>query len=292
MSPYYTVLLLAFVILLAILLIRYVNNTVDGEFRSLARSVADADYRATQLAAVDAKLAPLLPLAADVPPLRKPGPLRGVLPPMLLALGVVLLWGAGSALRDRELWLYGGVATLALAVFIMLATLRKRRRARTARLLLFRADLRRLDDNRAGSAEDLRELLKLTPWDDSAWAELSDDLAADGQLEDALDAIDQAAAVDPEYDEYRQLQASLAIRTGKLDRARQAIQEWTDMDGVQADDPRLAVYTAALQLAEGERDEAAATIRTVLLDRDAPAWEYLDSDSALSGIRALLPGKG
>ncbi|MCD8140812.1 MAG: hypothetical protein LUE17_13715 [Planctomycetaceae bacterium] len=292
MSPYYTVLLLAFVILLAVLLIRYINNTVDGEFRSLARSVSDPDYRAEQLAAVDARLAALLPLAPDVPPLVKPGPLRGVLAPMLLALGVVLLWGAGSAVHDRDKWLYGGVAVLALAIAIMLVTLRKRRRARTARLLLYRADLRRLDDNRAGAAEDLRELLKLTPWDDSAWAELSDDLAADGQLEDALAAIDQAAAVDPRYDEYRQLQASLAIRAGKLDRARQAIREWTELDGVADDDPRLAIYTAALQLAEGEREAAAATIRTVLLDRDAAAWEYLDSDSALSGIRALLPGKG
>lgn len=291
MSPYYTIGLLAFVILLGVLLIRYVNNTVDNEFRSLARSVTDAEFRKEQLTAVDARLERLLPLPPDVSPIPRPGAGRGLLPPMLLALGVILLWGGGAANRDRHLWLYGGMAAMLVAVLVMLVTLRRRRRARTARLLLFRADLRRLDGNRAGSAADLGQLIKLTPWDDSAWAEYSDDLAANGQLGEALSAMDEAARLDPDYDEYRQLQASLAIRQGRLDRARQAIGEWTELGGVKPDDPRLAIYHAALQLAEGAREDAAATLRGILLDKDAAAWEYLDNDSALSAVKDLLPGK-
>jgi tetratricopeptide (TPR) repeat protein len=291
MGPYYTIGLLAFVILLAILLIRYVNNTVDSEFRSLARSVSDPGYRRERLADVDSRLQHLLPLPPDAAPLPKPGAAGGLAPPMLLALGVILLWGAGAAHGDRHLWLYGGMVALLAAILVMLSTLRRRRRARVARLLLFRADLRRMDGDRSGAAADLGQLIRLTPWDDSAWAEYSDDLAANGQLEEALMAMDRAAGLDPAYDEYRQLQVSLAIRLGRLDRARQAIGDWTGLDGVKPDDPRLAIYRAALQLAGGEREDAAETLRGALVDRNASAWEYLDNDSALSGVKDLLPGK-
>ncbi|MDR1744693.1 MAG: hypothetical protein LBS30_02955 [Planctomycetota bacterium] len=292
MNPYYTILLLAFLILLAVLLIRFVNNAVDREFRSLAQAANDPEYRKGEIRRVDALLAGSLPLPVGAAPL--PGPrsgVRGSLPPVLLALGVILLWGAGSVRQDGRLWLYGGVAALAAAGALMLVTLRRRKWSRTARLLLFRADLKRMDNDRIGAASDLCELLKLTPWDDSAWAELSDDLAAQKRLREALEAMETATRIDPRYDEYRMVQASLAIRMGDLEYAEKAIAAWKKLDSVPDDDPRAKIYEAALQLARGDRDDAAETLRTVLLNNDDHGLEFLDDDQALAGIRDLLPGR-
>lgn len=292
MNVHYTLFLLAFLVLLAVLLIRYVNQTVDKEFRSLARAVADAEYRAAEIARMNGLLAGLLPLPASVPPL--PGRVsgaRGALPPVLTALGIILLWGMGAVRENSGPWLYGGAAALVLAALLMLVGLKRRKWLRVARWLLFRADLRRLAGDRSGAAADLCELLKLTPWDDSAWAELSDDFASAGNLAGALEAIDEAVRLDPRYDEYRMLQASLAIRLGSLERAREAVRGWKEVDGVDADDPRLIMYGAALQLAEGNREQAEASVKSVLLDKTGGAAEFLDTDQALAGVRDLLPGR-
>lgn len=290
-NPYYIILLLGFLVLLAILLIRYVNNTVDREFRGLAQAVTDPDFRRAEISRLDGLLTSMLPLASDVEPLPPPGSgFRGAAAPVLLALGVILLWGGGAAQRDKTTWYYGGLAALGLAFIVFLATVRNRQRRRTARLLLFRADLKRLDGDRVGAATDLRQLVRLTPWDDSAWAELSDDLAAEGNLNEAFESIRQAAAIDENYDEYHMVEASLAIRMRKLDEAKDAIAAWTKAAGVAADDPRLTVYQAALQLAEGNRDGAEQSLKKVLLDADNDL-EFLDEDQALAGIKDLLPGR-
>ncbi len=292
MNAYYTLTLLAFVILLAILLIRYVNNTVDREFRNLARAVNDPDFRRGEIERMNAALAGELPLAPEVAPLPKPASgFRGALPPVLLALGVILLWGGGAVPRDKQIWYYGGMLAIVLAAGIMFLTVRRRKFARTARHLLFRADLQRLDDNRGRAIADLRELLKLTPWDDSAWAELSDDLAAVGKLPEALAAMEEASRLDPRYDEYRMITASLAIRARQLDQAREALAKWTELDGVNSDDPRLAVYQAALRLAEGHREEATAFLRKALAAQEDEELDFLDADQALTDLRDLLPGR-
>lgn len=291
MNPYYTILLLGFLVLLAIVLIRYVNNTVDREFRGLAQAVTDPEFRRSELERVNALLASHLPLPQDVKPLSKPGTgVKSAIPPVLLALGVILLWGGGSVRQEREKWFYGAVVALCLATAIMLATLRSRKRARTARLLLFRADLKRLDSDRQGAAEDVKELLKLTPWDDAAWAELSDDLAAEGKLPEALDAIRTSVRLDSNYDEYRMLETSLAIRLGRSDEARSALAEWGRVAGVLPDDPRLAVYQAALQLAEGNREAAEDSLKKILSDKEDDL-DFLDDDQALHEIKNLLPGR-
>ena len=292
MNPYYTIALVGFLVVLAVLLVRYVNLTVDKQFRSLARAADDDAFRKERIARLSERLASVLPLPENVPPL--PGPkagLSGALPPVLTVLGIVLLWGGGggAAREDRERWFYGGLAALGIAVLVMLMTLRRRKWSQTARLLLFRADLKRMDGDRAGAADDLRQLIRLTPWDDSAWAELSDDLAVSGALEDALSAMTHASSIDPGYDEYYMLQTSLAIRLKDFPRARVAIDDWRRAGGVDAEDPRLAVYGAALDLAEGERDAAEAALKAVLLDKES-GWEFLDADQALAGVRALLPG--
>jgi tetratricopeptide (TPR) repeat protein len=208
-----------------------------------------------------------------------------------MGVGIILLWGGAFAREEKSLWLYSGAFATMLPIVIMLVTLRRRRWERTARLLRFRADLRRLDADYAGSADDLRDLVRLTPWDDAAWAELSDDLASDGKLDAALDAMGQAARLDPRYDEYHMLEASLAIRLGRLDAARTALECWTELDGVEPDDPRLVIYRAALDLAEGRRDRAESSLRTILLDEDGQSFEFLDTDKALEGVKELLPGR-
>ncbi len=292
MSPYYTILLLAFLILLAILLIRFVNNTVDREFRGLARASTDPEYRRDEIRRVDALLQGVTPIPESVPPLPGAGGgVRAAAPPALLALGVILLWGAGVAKEERELWLYGGILALALAVALMLVTLRRRKWSRTARLLLFRADLKRMDNDRAGAADDLCQLLRLTPWDDSAWAELSDDLAAQRRLPEALAAMDEAAGLDPRYDEYRMLQASLAIRLGEFEHAENTLRVWSALDGVADDDPRVNIYRAALHLARGDKASATETLAETLRNRDRSELDFLDEDQALLDIRELFPRK-
>ncbi len=294
-NPYYTIALVGFLVVVAVLLVRYVNTTVDAQFRNLARAEDDEAFRKEQLAGLSGRLAGALPLPAGVRPL--PGPRSGgwrVLPPMLTIVGIVLLWGGGGgvAREHRTLWLYGGLCALGVAVLLILLTLRQRGRGETARLLLFRADLRRMDGDRAGSAADLRELLRLTPWDDAAWAELSDDLAVSGELPDALAAMAKASSIDPEYDEYYMLQASLAIRLKDFARAREALSDWRRRGGADAGDPRVAVYQAALDLAEGRREEAQAALRAVFPGGDSgkdSGWDFLDGDKALEGVRALFP---
>lgn len=292
MQAYYTIGLVGFLVVLAVLLVRYVNATVDKQFRSLARASTDEDFRREEIARLNRLLSGLTPLPSDVAPLAGRGSgVRTALPPVLLTVGVILLWGGGAAAERREVWLLSGFAAMGLAALIMLLTLRRRKWARTARLLLFRADLKRMDGDRSSAAEDLRELLRLTPWDDSAWSELSDDLAATGDLDGAIQAMEQASAIDPKYDEYHMLQASLAIRRGRFERARQAMEDWLSVDGVERDDPRLAVYNAALKLGEGKRDEAEAALRAILQDHNSDDWDFLDSDQALNGVRKLLPGR-
>lgn len=296
MNPYYTLALVGFLVLVAVLLVRYVNTTVDRQFRSLARAAEDEAFRKERMALLSNQLAGTLPLPAEIRPL--PGPKGGgwrALPPVLTVLGIILLWGGGGgvAREFRTLWLYGGLVALGIAAAILLVTLHRRKWARTARLLLFRADLRRMDGDREGAAGDLRQLLRLTPWDDAAWAELSDDLAVSGELADALSAMSRASSLDPEYDEYHMLQASLAIRLKDFVRARSALADWRQRGGADADDPRLAVYQAALDLAEGRREKAEAAVKTLLPDGDAgkdPGWEFLDGDRALEDVRALFPG--
>lgn len=297
MNPYYTIALVGFLVLLAVLLVRFVNKVVDDQFRGLARAGEDGAFRKERIAKLTASLGGALPLPESVSPL--PGPKAGpaaAVPPVLAAVGVVLLWGGGGgvAQEHRGLWLYGGLAALAVAAVFLLATLRRRKWARTARLLLFRADLRRMDGDRKGAAADLLQLLRLTPWDDAAWAELSDDLAVSGELPEALEAMARAGELDPAYDEYHMLQASLAIRLKDFPRARAAIDDWRKLGGVDDEDPRVAVYRAALHLAEGRLDEAKAAVRTAFgggEDFDEGDWEFLDGDQALAGVRSILPGR-
>lgn len=293
MNAHYTVFLLLFVVALAVLLIRYVSLAVDREFRNLALAVEDEAFRRAEIARVDELLSGKLPLPSDVKPLagRESGG-RQAFASALLILGVILLWGAGSARDDvRAIWLYGGVAAFLVAAAAMLLGLSRRKWARVARLLLFRADLKRLDGDREGAATDLHEALRIAPWDDSSWAEYADDLAATGRLSDALEAVKRASAIDPKYDEYRMVAASLAIRTGRIDEAREAVRLWMEIDRVEEDDPRVAVYQAALQLAEGNRDKAKMFLDRALLDKNGEGREFLDSDQALDGVRDLLPGR-
>ncbi len=292
-NPYYTIALVAFLVLFAVLLVRFVNKTVDGQFRGLARAAEDGEFRRERIARLTEDLGRVLPLPEDVAELPGPkaGP-AGALPPVLAAAGVVLLWGGGGgvAREHRSLWLWGGLAALGLSALLLLLTLRRRKWARAARLLLFRADLLRMDGDRKASADDLRQLLRLTPWDDAAWAELSDDLAVCGDLPGAFDAMERASRLDPGYDEYRMLQASLALRMRDFSRARAAIAGWR-AGGAEDGDPRVAVYQAALDLAEGRRGEAEAAVRTVFAGGEEGEWEFVDDDQALSGLRDMLPGR-
>lgn len=288
---YYTLGLLLFMVVAAVLLVRYVNLTVDEEFRSLARAASDHDFRDTEMGRINGLLEEALPIPEDAPALSgPPSAIASMAPPVMLGAGVILVWGGVFAYDERRLWLYGGAALALVAVLVMLATLRRRRWRRTARLLRFRADLRRMDGNHAGAAADLENLLRLTPWDDAAWAELSDDMSSEGRLEEALDAVRQAGRLDPRYDEYKMLETSLNLRLGRLSAARDALSDWAAVEGAIPDDPRRAIYQAAIDLAEGRADQAAETARRALTEDGRLPDVFLDSDAALEGVRGLLPG--
>ena len=288
MNIHYTIALLVFLMVVVILIIRYVNLTVDKEFRNLARAVSDKEYRDGELARAGSFLADFLPLPPETTPVSAPGG-KKALPPILMAVGAFLLWCGAVLPESGSVWLYSGAAAMLAAAIVMLATLRSRKWERVARLLRFRADLRRIDDDHAGAAADLRELVRLTPLDDAAWAELSDDLAAVGQFEDALDSVRQASRLDPRYEEYRMIETSLCIRMGRLEKAREALNAWAELPGMGPDDPRVVIYRAALDLAEGRHDRAADSIRNILRENDGQSLVFLDSDKALAEVRALLP---
>lgn len=289
MSIYAMLGLVLFVILMAVLLIRYVHLTVDREFQNLARAVADPEYRGGELARVDTLLARHLPLPDQVRQVTGKAGFLGRIGPVLLFVGVAMLWGGAFAHEDRRQWIVGGIVLCLLSAIAMLVTLRRRKWERVTRLLRFRADLRRLDGNHAAAAADLRQLLRLSPWDDSAWAELSDDLAANADLPAALDAVRQAARLDPRYDEYRMLETSLALRLADPPAARQALSLWVGLTKSGEDDPRVRIYRAAIELAEGKPDEASRSLSSVAAKVEDLPDEFIANDQALAAVLKLLP---
>jgi Cytochrome c biogenesis factor len=210
--------LVVFVVLAGILFVRYVNAVVDREFRNLARAESDGAFRTEELGRVNSLLENVLPFPDALEPMKRPSGFgRGMIAPALFVLGVLLLWGGVSAGAERMTWLYGGLACSAAASVGMLITIPRRKWERVARLLRFRADLQRLDDNAGAAALDLRQLLKLTPWDDAAWSELADDLANSGDRAGALEAIRQAVRLDPAYADYRMQAAELGMEPNEAD---------------------------------------------------------------------------
>lgn len=288
MLIYYIVALLAFLALVAALVIRYVSLTVDREFSNLAKAATDPEFRKNELAKVNAGLDRLPPLPENALPL--PGPSRGaarVAPPLLLAVGIILLWGGLFALpSERRNWLVAGGLATGGAAAIMLATLRKRRLERYARLLRSRADLRRLDSDHRGAADDLGKLLDMTPWDDAAWAELAESREKLGDIDSALDALDKALRLDPDYADYYMEAVGLALRNGKLERAGEFLSAWekNNRDPRPAIESRQACYRAALALAEGDERAAETYFRKAsALDPEA-VETAMDMDESLSGL--------
>lgn len=288
MVVYSVVGLLAFLALVAALFVRFVLTTVDREFRDLARAAADPERRREELAKVDSRLAPLLPVPDGAEPLPRPGGgwLR-LLPAVFLALGVILFWGGLFAPpRDRAVWLIAGGACAAVSACVMLATLRKRRRERFARLLRVRADLRDLDGDYSGSAADLEQLLRLTPWDDVAWSELAEALRGQGDDEGALAAWEKATELDPDYEDYHAAAAGAAIRLGRYAEVERLLAAWEDRS--EGSSPgsaaRLTAFRSAAALARGDENDALVFYRhAVQLDPDAVKVS-LDLDSDLAGL--------
>lgn len=291
MAMYHIVALLAFLAVVAALVIRYVSVTVDREFRNLARAANDPEYRKEERERLDRLLAPILPLRPDARPI--PGPPGGwprIIPTVLFAVGLILLWGGlFSTPEERRTWLVAGALATAASAAIMLASLRKRRLERVARLLRCRADLKRLDTDHAGTADDLSLLLKLTPWDDAAWAELAEARAELGQTDEALAALAAASDLDPGYEEYYMTSANLLLAKERPGEADKIIDAWETRghDPRPEAEARRLAYRAAVALANGDmkaaRDLAA---KAEHLDRDAFA-ACVDLNDPLAGLTRL-----
>ncbi|MDR1534151.1 MAG: tetratricopeptide repeat protein [Planctomycetota bacterium] len=268
-----------------ILLVRHVNLQVDRGFRNLALAVENPEFRRKELARLTGLLAGFKPPPPETAPPDRPlsGMIRA-LPPVFCLLGGVALAGSLSAGSERAKWLRMGLAMFVPAAAAHLLTRRRRQGENAARRFRLRADLRRLDRDRRGAAEDLENSLRLAPWDDSSWAELAGDLALIGRPEEAAEAVRRARELDPGYEDYRLLEVSLLLRLGRLDRAEAALGDWP------AADPRRIIFRAALELARGRREAAEESLRR--LAADDPALDLLSGDPALAGLEELLPTPG
>ena len=291
---YHIVALLAFLAIVAAFLIRYVSATVDREFRNLARAETDSEYRKEELNRLDRLLTTSLPLSPDTRPIPgSPGTWTGVAPTFLFVVGIILLWGGlVAAPGDRRLWLTAGALSTAASAAIMLATLRRRKVGRLVRLLRSRADLRRLDANNRGTADDLSVLLKLTPWDDAAWSELAEAKAALGETDAALAAFAEASKLDPGYEDYYTATADLLLASKRQNEMQPLLEAWEKgggEPGPEADARRLA-YRAAASLADG--DIAAAgdfAAKARRLDNDA-FIACIDMHEALREVENIKAG--
>ncbi|MDR0361636.1 MAG: hypothetical protein LBJ46_02970 [Planctomycetota bacterium] len=295
MIGYHIAALLCFMALSGALFVRYVYLSVDREFRNLARAENDAEYRREELARVDRLLAEAGPPPGGAPPpARPPGNGWRLLPPAALALGALLLWGAAFAPRgEGRLWIWGGAGLSVASAAIMLASLRSRSRERVAGLYRYRADLRRLAGDSAGAAGDLRTLLGLTPWDDAAWSEYADDLAAAGSFAEARDAAVEASNLDPEYEDYRGQAVSFALGMGRPDLAKRDFGAWEIEIPCEreAGAARRLAYAAAIELAQGDSGGALARASEAkALDADS-FWAAVDLDPSLFPLRDAVQSR-
>ncbi|MDR1612677.1 MAG: hypothetical protein LBT97_07820 [Planctomycetota bacterium] len=295
MNAYRIVALLVFLVAAAALFVRYVYLAVDREFRNLARAENDAAYRGEEIAGIDKLLAARTPIPDGGPALARPSPGGWrLLPPAFMALGVLLLWGSAfSPPGESAVWAWGGVMLAVPSAAAMLFALRGRARERGARLLRYRADLRRLDGDMAGAAADLRQLLALTPWDDAAWAEYADDLAGAGRFGEAREAVGKALALDPGYEDYHCQSISLALRMRRPELAKEDFSAWEAPipPGDGARGARRLAYSAALAWADGNADAARRSAADAIdLDQDA-FWVAVDLDPALHALRDLLDAR-
>ena len=304
MGIYQNLALVIIVVAAAVIFARYIYGHVDQEFLRLARAQEDPEYRAGELARLDSLLkgwpAPpdgFKPAAGPLPDPAAMLPGFLLLTPASLLLGSLLLGGLENA--PNWLW-YPLVPVTIVGAWIHFAVRRRLGWQRLARRLRQRADLKRLDNDPAGAAEDLTESLRLAPWDDSSWAELADDLMALGKLEPALAAIAKASELDPHYADYRLVETSLALRLKRWGQARKSLRDWRDLiEGRRSaiggseteagafNEPRLAVYQAALDLAEGEREKIRKYLDQV--DWDDPLLDKAKLDPALAEIKKLFP---
>lgn len=290
MFGYEILALVLFVILVAVFLIRYVNLTVDVEFQNLAKAASDPEYRASELDRADRLLASLPPVAPAEHPPEAPMPAwMRTLPPVLLCVGVILLWGALFVREEKSKWLWGGVVSTVLAAGLIAPTLKRRKGEHMARWLRYRADLRRMDKNRAGAAADLQRLVGLTPWDDAAWAELAEDLWESDRRAEAIGAAREAVRRDPEYEDYRQLLVSLLLRNRDTAAARTALKEWDEAPGVDFADPLREVFRAAIALADGERQSASRFLGGIAERDEVDLTALIDSDPAFQGLAEIRP---
>lgn len=291
MVMYHIAALLIFLALAGAVVVRYVFLTIDREFRNLARAATDETYRDEELQKANRLLAAHLPLPNDVEPLPKPAKTWwNAMPSLLLAVGIILLWGGLFAPRpDKSTWWTAGAAAGVLAAVIMLVTLRTRRRARVARILRNRADLERLAGNHREAVADLRELLRLTPWDDPAWAELGDGYAQLEDVDNALLAYGRAAELDPDYEDYFLAPAGLALLHRRVEDAARIIDAWRDgcRDPRPSVEARQYLYHAAVSRAKGNEGQAKESFaRALRLDEDT-VKARLDLDESLAGIAEL-----
>lgn len=78
--------------------------------------------------------------------------------------------------------------------------------------------------------EYARAALKLDPKSDGAWFQQAKALEAQGQLNDAVDSLNQAVAINPRSASYYYVLANICKRLGRTEERRQALESFQRLE--------------------------------------------------------------
>lgn len=121
-----------------------------------------------------------------------------------------------------------------------------------APLLLEKANILRLEGDYLRARACLQAYLQIKPKDDAGWQELAEDSLVLQDLPQARHAAGQARSIDPDYPDYMELEARIALSGRNAGELEQALKLWRSLLQKRhpatdaAKHPRLRVFEQAL----------------------------------------------
>ena len=172
---------------------------------------------------------------------------------------------------------------------------------KVSRIFTFKKDYEKAGDY-------LRHYVELEPEDAEGYAELSDICLKIKDITGARNAIKRAITLEPEYEEYRQLELRIALQSADFEAAQKTYNAWEELDNKRVaknqrphrwspmyqigpkftlPDPALKAYHAALLLQQSDKAAAAE----IITDMNETEREYLENlieeDELFSGLREI-----
>lgn len=135
------------------------------------------------------------------------------------------------------------------------------------------------------------KILEYYPGVSQLWLEHADQLAASGRMDEALAAIKKAREISPDNMDMMVVELSFLLRADRLADAERSLKALSGLARSDSD-PRLELYTAALNLRQNEVRKAEKNLKEAL-DRDRRFCEtILPLDQALVAACALAKKEG